>query len=87
MHSMAKSTTLTVRVPAEMKRSLEELAKATGRSQGWLTLDAVQRYLTVESWQVAEIRQALDEADAGDFATDEEVDATFERLGAGASRH
>lgn len=26
-------------------------------------------------WQVAEIKQALKEADAGDFATQEEIDA------------
>jgi len=78
-----KSTTLTLRMLKETKVELERLSEATGRSQGWLVLDAVQRYLDTEGWQVQEIEQALAEADAGDFATDEEMEETFQELGAG----
>ncbi len=36
---------------------------------------------TVEDWQVADIRQALQEADQGLFATQDEVKATFAKFG------
>lgn len=66
---------LTLRVPAEIKQQLDKLADATHRSKSWLAGEAIQRYLDLEAWQVGEISQALAEADAGDFATDEEVTA------------
>jgi len=34
----------------------------------------------VNEWQIAEIKKGLAEADAGDFATDEEVNQTIRRL-------
>lgn len=66
---------LTLRVPAEIKQQLDKLADATHRSKSWLAGEAIQRYLDLEAWQVGEISQALAEADADDFATDEEVAA------------
>ena len=37
-----------------------------------------------EAWQVAEIKKAVQEADAGDFATDTEVDAALAKWGVNA---
>ncbi|MGH2519004.1 MAG: CopG family ribbon-helix-helix protein [Chloroflexota bacterium] len=74
------STTFTLRLPSELKERLEQLAQAAGRSKAFLALDAVQRYVEMESWQIAEIRQAVKEADAGDFASGGEVEATVTRL-------
>jgi len=77
---MGETTTLTVELSAETKAALAALAEATGRSEALLTSEAIQRYLEYDAWYVAEVEQALREADAGDFATEEEVDATFTRL-------
>lgn len=66
---------LTLRVPAEVKEQLDKLADATHRSKSWLAGEAIQRYLELEAWQIGEIQQALREADAGDFASDDEVAA------------
>jgi predicted transcriptional regulator len=66
---------LTLRVPVEVKQQLDKLADATHRSKSWLAGEAIQRYLDLEAWQIGEIKQALIEADAGDFATDEEMTA------------
>lgn len=70
---------ITVRVPAEMKERLERLAEATSRSKSWLATDALGRYLDLEEWQIAETQAGLREADAGDFASDAEVQAVFSR--------
>jgi RHH-type rel operon transcriptional repressor/antitoxin RelB len=66
---------LTFRVPVEVKQQLDQLAAATHRSKSWLAGEAIQRYIELEGWQIGEIRQALTEADTGDFASDEEVTA------------
>jgi len=36
--------------------------------------------LEIHQWQIEEIRQGITEAEAGDFATEEEVQAVFARL-------
>lgn len=70
-----ETAVLTFRVPVDVKQQLDQLAAATHRSKSWLAGEAIQRYLELEGWQIGEIRQALAEADAGDFASDEEVAA------------
>jgi len=69
------TATLTLRVPLEIKDQLDRLADATHRTKSYLAGEAIRQYLDLEAWQVGEIQQAIKEADAGDFASDEEVDA------------
>lgn len=68
------SSVLTVRVADEMKYQMDALAEATGRTRSWIAAEAIRQYVVNESWQVEEIKQALVEADAGDFATDAEME-------------
>jgi len=70
---------LSLRVPHEVKEQLSKLAKATHRSQSFLGSDAIRRYIELESWQIAEIQQAVVEADGGDFATDDELNAVIKK--------
>jgi len=77
-------TTLTIRISNELKHSLEKLAKATGRTKSYLALDAIRAYLDQEAWQIAEIKRAVKEADAGDFATEAEVKRIFNKWGVNA---
>jgi predicted transcriptional regulator len=74
-----ENTTLTLRVPTEMKERLDKLAAATHRSKSWLAGEALRQYIDLESWQIGEIRQALAEADANDFASDAELDAVVRK--------
>lgn len=74
-----ETTTLTLRVPTEMKERLDKLAEATGRSKSYLAGEALRKYIDLEAWQIGEIQQALQEADANDFASDEEVDAVVKK--------
>lgn len=64
---------LTVRVPEEIKAKLDKLAQATHRSKSFLAEEAIARYIDLESWQIGEIQQALQEADRGDFASPSEL--------------
>lgn len=74
-----ETTTLTLRVPSAIKEQLDKLADATHRSKSYLAGEAIRQYLELESWQIGEIQQALQEADANDFASDEEVAAVVRK--------
>ncbi|MBI2286564.1 MAG: ribbon-helix-helix protein, CopG family [Nitrosomonadales bacterium] len=70
---------LSLRVPQEVKEQLSKLAKATHRSQSFLGSDAIRRYVELESWQIAEIQQAITEADRNEFASDDEFNAIVKK--------
>jgi predicted transcriptional regulator len=74
-----ETTTLTLRVPTEMKERLDKLAEATHRSKSYLAGEALRQYIDLEAWQIGEIQQALKEADATDFASDAEIDAVVRK--------
>ena len=77
---MSETPSLTVRLPAELKAKVETLADALDRPAAWAVEKAVEEYVDVQTWQVAAIRSALAQAEAGDFASDAEVRATFAKL-------
>ena len=79
---MTETVTMTIQLPARIHAEMEALAQATGRTTTLLAAEAVEKYLDLESWQIEQIQQiqqGLREADAGDFATPEEVEAAFAR--------
>jgi RHH-type transcriptional regulator, rel operon repressor / antitoxin RelB len=69
---LMESAVLTLRVDTKTKAKLDKLAEATKRSKSFLAAEAIERYLEVEAWQIKEIKQAIKEADAGDFVSDAE---------------
>jgi RHH-type rel operon transcriptional repressor/antitoxin RelB len=70
---------MSIRLSDEMAQNLASLAQATGRSKSYLTVDALQDYLAREAWQIAEIKSAVAQADAGEFASDEDVQAVMDK--------
>lgn len=73
------SGTVTLRLDDEVKIKLEKLAESTHRSRSFLAAEAIKAYVESNDWQVAEIQQALKEADAGDFASQQEVNAVVNK--------
>ena len=69
------STTMTIRLDAETKDQLDRLAQATQRSKSFLAAEAIREYIETNEWQIEEIKAAIAEADAGDFAPEGEVKA------------
>lgn len=74
--------TINVRLPEALYSQIEELAKATARTKSFLALDALTHYVQSESWQVRDIHEGIQEADAGEFATDMQVNEVFAKYGA-----
>ncbi len=69
------STTMTIRLEDEVRDRLDQLAEATQRSKSFLAAEAIRAFVETNEWQIREIRAALQEADAGDFASDKDVAA------------
>jgi predicted transcriptional regulator len=70
----------------DLADGLRELAAETGRSPAELAEEAVAGYLDYERWKAGHIRSGLAEAEAGDFASDEEAEAVFSRYKEAAGR-
>ncbi|MFA5371343.1 MAG: CopG family ribbon-helix-helix protein [Sideroxydans sp.] len=66
---------MSMRLPDDLTNQLDVLANATGRSKTFLAGQAIRDYIDRESWQIAEITQAISEADNGDFATVDEMNS------------
>lgn len=77
MKTTAATTRMTVELPVQLKDRLEEIAKTTDVPSADLAVDAITSYVEIQEWQIRQIEEGLREADAGDFAGDEEVAAVF----------
>lgn len=78
------SEVMTIRVDRKTKTRLEKLAKAMERTKSYVAAEAIRSYLDLNEWQIAEIKAALKEADAGDFATEDQVEAVVRKWRRGA---
>ena len=63
---MAKITS--VRLSDDLVAKLDQLASAMDRPRAWVIGQAITRYVQEEAWQVAAIREALDDYRAGKSA-------------------
>ena len=81
---MPHSTTMTIRLDDELKTRLDKLAEATHRSKSFLAAEAVREFIELNEWQIRELKNAVKEADADDFASDQEVDAVLNKWSANA---
>ncbi len=73
------STTMTLRLEDDVKARLDKLAGATRRSKSFLAAEAIREFVENNEWQIREVKAAIKEANAGDFASDEEVAALARR--------
>ena len=76
---MAGKNVLTVRVSAELQDRLDAIADAIDRPRSWVVNRALEAFVESEAWQIEEIKRGLAEADAGEFASEAEVGAIFEK--------
>ena len=74
--------TINVRLPEALYDQIDALARGTARTTTYLTIDALTRDGQCESWQIRDIHEGVQEADAGELATDDQVKAVFAKYGA-----
>ena len=57
--------------------ALDTVAAAMDRDRSYVLNEAVAAYLEVQQWHLGDTRKAVEEAEAGDFATAREVERAF----------
>jgi RHH-type transcriptional regulator, rel operon repressor / antitoxin RelB len=62
MH-MSATKLISVRVTKEVAKRLSGLATATDRSKSYLASQAIEDFLALQEWQVAAIREGIEQAD------------------------
>jgi len=65
---------------AKLKSQLDRLSKSMNRSRSFVAAQAIQEYVSVNEWQINEIKKGIAEADAGDFVSEKEMQQTIRRL-------
>ena len=73
----ALTSTLAFRVPNIIKEQIEQLAIASHRKKSDILLGWINEKLELENWQISETHKAIALADAGEFATDAEVERLY----------
>ena len=72
---------VTARLDPETKEKLDLLAKSTARSKSFLISEAVRAYVKEQAWQIEAIKEGVEQADAGNFASNDEIRSTFRKWG------
>ena len=79
MASELKDSQMSVRLPDALKEAVTHYAALTGRSTSHVAMEALREYLDWRTPQIEDLRKAVAAADAGEFASDEDVSAVFDR--------
>ena len=65
---------------SEKKEALKASATVTDRDLTYVLNEAIASYLDIYQWLLDEVNKGVAEAEAGDFASDDEVQAVFVKL-------
>jgi predicted transcriptional regulator len=73
------SATLSIRLPEETKKQIEELSTISHRKKSDILVGWINEKLELEKWQIEKTYKAIEEADKGNFASDGEVAEFFKK--------
>lgn len=71
---------VTFPIDSDKKEALRAIANVTDRDLTYVLNEAIASYLEIYQWLLDEINKGVAEAEAGDFASDDEVQAVFAKL-------
>lgn len=72
-------TVFSFQVPETTASRLDRLARQRRLSSSEMAALAIEEFVEREEWQLAEIEDAVREADGGDFASDDEAAAVISK--------
>ena len=76
------SLSTSIRLDQETLRQIDAIAAAEGRSRSWLLQQAVKDALEIRASYELAVQKGIQQARAGHFAAEEEVETVFARYGA-----
>lgn len=72
-----KDSQVSLRLPNGLKDQMESYAQLTGRTKSHVVMEALADYLIWRMPQIEDLKAAIAAADAGDFASEDEVRQAF----------
>lgn len=75
-----RAITITARISESLNGAFDALARDAGRNKDDLIEEALRRFLEIERWQIALIKDRIRQADAGNFAPDAEVARVYAKF-------
>ena len=76
---MSKKSGISLRIEDKKIEKLDQLSKITKRDRSFHINEAIEKYLEVQEWQLRHIKDALIEADHGEFASHKELQKVLGR--------
>lgn len=76
-----ESTRVSFITPAQKRERLDHIAEAFGKNLSAVINEALDQYINLHEWQLAHIKKGVKAARRGDFATEAEVKAFFDKYG------
>ena len=73
-------TITSIRLSDELRRKIDLLVQATGRSKSFLMQEAIEQYVENEAWQIARIEEGLQADDAGQHVPMDEMETFWARV-------
>lgn len=72
----------TIRTDEDTLARLDTVAKQMGRSRNWAINKAIEDFVEYNEWYVAKVQEGIAAAEAGNFASQEEIESVFASYGA-----
>lgn len=76
-----ESTRVSFITQSDKRKRLDDIAGAFGKNLSAVINEALDQYIDLHEWQLAHIKKGVKAARRGDFATDAEVKAFFDKYG------
>ena len=70
---------ISLRIENKKIQEIDELAKISKRDRTFIINEAIEAYLSVQTWQLAHITQSVSDADSGKFASDRDVEKVLKK--------
>lgn len=71
---------VTFPIDSDKQEALRAIATVMDRDLSYVLNEAIASYLEIYQWLLDEINKGVAEAEAGDFASEDEVQAVFAKL-------
>lgn len=74
-----KTISITFRTEPEKRETLDRIAALQDRDRSYILNEAIEAYIQLYDWQLAQIDRGLAAADAGEFASEDDIAAAIAR--------
>ncbi len=68
---------ITFKTEQQKREALDQIAQDMDRDRSYILNEAINNYLDLYHWQVRQIEKGIEAAEAGDFSTDDEIQAAI----------